>query len=67
MSNSIRRMMVQVLRDLGAVVHRQGKHEVWRLPSGALFSVPRSPSDCHALKNMKSSLRRVGRSAAARG
>lgn len=63
MSNSIRRTMVRVLKDLGAVIHRQGKHELWRLPSGALFVVPRSPSDGRALKNMEASLRRVRRSA----
>ncbi len=59
MSSAIRRSMVQVLRDLGATLYRQGKHEVWRLPSGQLFIIPRSPSDGRALQNMKTCLRRV--------
>lgn len=66
MSNSIRRTMVQTLRDLGATIYRQGRHEIWRLPSGKLFTVPRSPSDGRALKNMEACLRRVRRSAATR-
>lgn len=69
MANSVCREMVRTLRSLGAVVRREGKHQLWALPSGATITVPRSPSDFRALLNFRSDVRRLAaarRKAAAR-
>ena len=54
MPNNVDRM----LRDCGAVLVRQRKHEVWKLPNGTTFVRSKTPSDRFALKKQIATLSR---------
>lgn len=45
-----------LLREHKAVLDRQNKHEVWKLPSGLTIVLPCTPSDYRAWKNSLSFL-----------
>ena len=48
---------IRFLQDVGAVLVRQKKHYVWRLPNGITVAVPKTPSDHRADKNLVSEIR----------
>lgn len=52
-----REEVVQTLREHGAVMVRQTKHQVWKLPDGKTFVVASTPSDVRADKNSLAILR----------
>lgn len=49
----------RILRERGAVLSRQRKHEVWRFPDGKTFVRASTPSDWRADLNNLRDLRRV--------
>jgi hypothetical protein len=49
----------RLLRESGAVLVRQGKHLVYRLPNGSMFTRGKTPSDHRAPLNELSELRRA--------
>jgi hypothetical protein len=48
-----------MLKDAGAVLERQRKHQVWRLPSGRIFVCSNSPGDHRWSENAIAVLRKV--------
>jgi hypothetical protein len=56
------KLLEEALCEAGAVLVRQRKHYIYRLPSGRIVSVPRSPSDWRTVRNKISELRnpRIG-------
>jgi len=47
----------RLLSEHGAVLVRQGKHRIYKLPSGQLFTRPKTPSDHRSTLNNLSTLR----------
>lgn len=52
------KLMHRELKEAGAVLVRQSKHAVWRLPNGAQVVTAVSPSDRKALQNMRAQIKR---------
>ena len=53
-----REKVTQLLNDVGAVLKRQRKHEVWELPNGKNFVRAKTSSDCRSEHNNLSDLKR---------
>jgi hypothetical protein len=49
----------QMLKESGAVLVRNNKHEVYRLPNGKKFTRSNTPSDVRTARNQASDLRRL--------
>lgn len=59
--------IVQQLKRAGAVLVRQRKHQVWRLPDGRNFVMAATPSDGRASANQIQMLRRILRAGVKHG
>lgn len=55
----IRRQILDMLSEHGAVLVRSTRHAVWRLPSGAQFVFSNTPSEYRTERNTLSNLRHV--------
>lgn len=49
--------VAKLLNECGAVLERDGKHEVWLLPNGKKFTRAKTPSDYRAEENQLHDLR----------
>jgi hypothetical protein len=45
--------------EFNFTLHREGKHYIWKSPSGALVTTGKTLSDRKALKNIRSMFRRA--------
>jgi len=52
------RALLELALDNGATV-RDGRHYLFRMPSGRCFTVPKSPSDYRGMLNNMMSIRRI--------
>lgn len=59
------RRLHAVLKAHGAVLVRQSKHDIWRLPNGRLLTVSHSISDRRGFQNVMGDLRRLSQEASA--
>ena len=57
----------QQLKRAGAVLVRQRKHQIWRLPDGRNFVMAATPSDGRATANQVQQLRRMLRAGVKHG
>ena len=59
MAGNYRRQIEAVARRWGFVLHRQGKHLIWRHPNGSMVTTPTSSANWHTLPNAESRMRRA--------
>ena len=51
--------ITEELKRIGAVLIRQKRHQVWRLPDGRNYVMAKTPSDWRAQQKQISALRRM--------
>lgn len=49
----------RMLKDSGATIVRQGKHTIWKLPNGKLFTSPGHTHGWRGWQNARSVLRKI--------